>query len=163
MVKFIVGAWLLLFTIVGASQIFDFWRIDPSDGVYLSYFCEGSSCRSDQYEARVFYLFGGADRVLIRDSADIQIGCGAEKSSHVMARAVGRGESVRGVSGKAVYDRETQKTKVVNDLGVFFPCDAPKNASAYGFAVAVPVWMKVALADVRSSIGVAQSSLDVTY
>ena len=80
-----------------------------------------------------------------------------------MARAVGRGESVRGVSGKAVYDRETQKTKVVNDLGVFFPCDAPKNASAYGFAVAVPVWMKVALADVRSSIGVAQSSLDVTY
>lgn len=163
MVKFIVGAWLLLFAIVGGSQIFDFWRIDPSNGVYMSYFCEGSSCRSDKYDARVFYVFGGVDRVLIRDSADIQIGCGEEKASHLKARYIQRGDSVQGVSGKAIFDRDTQKTKVVNDLGVFFPCDAPKNASAYGFAVAVPVWMKVAAADVRSKIGMARSSLDVTY
>ena len=31
MIKFILGAWVLLFSIVASTQVFDFWRIDGSD------------------------------------------------------------------------------------------------------------------------------------
>ncbi len=162
MAKFIICAWVLLFGFIASVQVFDFWRLDPADGVEVASFCEGSSCRNDKYKARVFYLYGDTDRVLIRDSADIQLGCGAEKSTHIKAKAVRRGDSVEGVQGQNSFDRQKQSVRVVNDLSVFFPCDAPENASAFGVAVSVPVWVRQGLANVRDTLGVTRATFDVT-
>jgi len=162
MTKFIVAAWLLLFGLVASSQIFDFWRIDSGDSLKLASFCEGPSCRSERYSARVFYLYGDADRVLIRDAADIELGCGVEKSTHLKARALRRGDSVEGVRGQTLFNRETQSSQLVNELGVFLPCDAPQDASAFGVAVAMPVWVKQGMANLRSKLGVTAASFDVT-
>jgi len=154
MVKFILGAWLLLFGLVASTQIFDFWRLDSKGGVELASFCEGSSCRNERYSARVFYLYGDVDRVLIRDSAEIEVGCGVEKATHLKAQPLWRGDSVEGVRGKDHFDRASKRSQVVTELGVFLPCDAPEDASAYGFAVAMPVWVKQGIANFRSSVDV---------
>ena len=110
----------------------------------------------------MFYIYGDADRVLIRDSDAIKIGCGEEKSSHVKAKYVMRGDSVQDVRGRAFNDRQTSRTKIVNDLRVFLPCDAPKDAGAFGVAVAVPVWVKQKLSNLSSMFGVTAASFDVT-
>lgn len=162
MTRFIVAAWLLLIGLVASSQIFDFWRLDSEGGVELASFCEGMACRNERYSARVIYLYGDADRVLIRDSTEIELGCGAEKSTHLKARTVRRGDSVEGVRGQTRFDRESQRTQIVNELGVFLPCDAPKDASAFGVAVSWPVWMKQAVADARATLGITAARFDVT-
>ncbi len=162
MTKFVIGAWVLLFTIVASVQMFDFWRLDSSRGLAVSSFCEGADCRSNEYKARVFYLFGDSDHVLIRDSADIRFGCGAEKASHWKAKSLKRGDSVNDVRGRVFVDRDSSRTRFVNDLSVFLPCDAPQDASAYGVAVAVPVWLKQGLADARATLTGKAASFDVT-
>lgn len=161
MAKFVIAAWVFLFTVVACTQIFDFWRIDTTDGVKLASFCEGMTCRSERYSARVFYLYGDADRVLIRDSADIEVGCGVEKATHLKARSVWRGGSVDEVRGRDRYDRNSQRQQIVNDLSVFLPCDAPADASAFGVAVSTPVWLKQMLANARTSLGVTAATFDV--
>lgn len=162
MAKFIVLAWVLLFCFVVSVQVFDFWRLDPADGVQVASFCEGASCRNKNYKARVFYLYGDTDRVLIRDSADIKVGCGVEKATHFKAKSVRRGDSVDGVQGKTHFDKDRQARKVVNDLSVFFPCDAPADASAFGVAVSVPVWVKQRWADAVSSLSITRARFNVT-
>jgi len=163
MTKFIVASWLILLGLVASSQIFDFWRIEPGEGAKMATFCEGTSCRSDRYSARVFYIYGDVDRVLIRDSAAIELGCGTEKATHLKARSLELGGSAEGVRGQPYFDRASQRSQVVNELGVFLPCDAPADASAFGIAVAFPVWVTQALSNMRSTLGVSAAKFDVTH